>query len=85
MAVRHMIETRQTGLYFAVEQPGKIHAGDELLPLSVAEERLSIHDFVGLYVDKNATAVALRRAAELDGMEQSWVEWFLSRAEKAEA
>ena len=90
-AVRHMLDTRQTGFYLTIASPGALNTGDALEFVDGPSgrrgsggggdsQRLTIDRFVALYLDAKDDAEAMAAAAEVPGMPRSWVDWFRERA-----
>jgi len=87
-AIDRMIKTRHTGYYFGITREGELSSGDPLElvagPTSEGTPGLSIAAFNGLIYGKDATAEALRAAAEALALPESWRRKFMERAAKSE-
>lgn len=67
------------GFYLAVLQEGTIQAGDAIQHQPDASSTLTVQDVARLYVSKTPDADALRRAAALPALPESWRRRFLER------
>src|SRR5690348_17005800 len=74
--VKRFLNSRRTGLYFAVAQEGEIDRGDRIELLARDENSLTIADIFGLYAFETNDRQKLRRAAELEVLPGSWRGYF---------
>ncbi len=84
-AVRHMLDTGQTGFYLTIAREGALQAGDAFERIDgPADAGLTIAALVDLYRNKDASPDALRAAADAPHLLESWRGWLHDRAAKAE-
>ena len=79
--VKRFLASGRTGLYFAVAQEGDVGAGDALELVARDAHRLSVAEVTRLYLDGDADEAALRRAAEVEALPESWRAYFQERLE----
>ena len=81
--VKRFLRSRRTGFYLSVAREGEIGAGDTIHFLGRAEHALTVAEVTRLYAfDRNDTA-AMRRAAAVPSLPDSWRDYFLERAARA--
>ncbi|MBN3560998.1 MOSC domain-containing protein [Aliamphritea spongicola] len=76
-------DTRRTGWYFRVLEPGTLQAGDDIVLVSRPWPQWSLARFMGLIYDGVLDAPQLREALQLPLVE-SWEKLLKKRLEKAE-
>jgi MOSC domain-containing protein YiiM len=69
-------EAARNGIYFAIEEPGDIAAGDELTVESRHPVRLTTHEIVEYHAGRMRTGELRTRAAEHPALSESWRAWF---------
>ena len=80
--VKRFLKSRRTGFYCAVLREGEIGAGDATHFLNRADHGVRVADITRLYAfDRNDTA-AMRRAAEIKSLPESWRSYFRERIER---
>jgi len=79
--VKRFLKSRRTGFYLAVCREGELGAGDRIEMLSRDPERVSIAEITRLYAFDKHDAAALRRAAALPVLSESWRSYFRERLE----
>ena len=77
--VKRFQQSGRTGFYLRVVRPGEIGAGDALELLPASGDRMSIAEIARLMTTADADRDALRRAAALPGLAESWRSEFVSR------
>jgi MOSC domain-containing protein YiiM len=81
--VKRFLKTRRTGFYCAVLREGEVGAGDSIQLLGRDDDGVSLDEITRLYAfDRNDTA-AMRRAAEVKALPESWRSYFYQRIERA--
>ena len=71
--VKRFADARRSGFYFQVEEEGTVAAGDEIVVLDRAMERMSVAELNDLYYTKGApSAEVLERALRLRGLAEVW-------------
>lgn len=80
--LRRFLASGRTGFYFAVAQEGTVAAGDEIELLERNNDALKISDITRLYVEEKRNVDLLRRAVSLDGLPESWRDYFQRELEK---
>ncbi len=80
--VKRFLKSRRTGFYCAVLREGEVGAGDAIHFLNRADHGVRVADITRLYAfDRNDTA-AMRRAAEIKSLPESWRSYFRERIER---
>ena len=74
--IRKFLQSRRTGLYFAVVKEGKVKAGDDIELLSRDANNITIADVTRLYAFEKDDIETLRRAVKLEALSESWREYF---------
>ena len=77
--IKHFLESRRSGFYFAVLNEGEVAAGDPIHPVSRQEDSLTIVDIVNLYTKDAETPELLQRAIELPALPENWKDYFRRR------
>jgi MOSC domain-containing protein YiiM len=80
--IKRFLQSRRTGIYFAVTQEGELRAGDEIKLLSRDENRVTIADITRLYAFEKNDLSGLQRVVNLPALSESWREYFASRLKK---
>jgi len=73
--VTEFLERGLLGFYFAVAREGDVAAGDDIALLQRHPQRFPVTEVARLYTSRDDVA-AMRRAAELDVLPESWRDWF---------
>jgi len=80
--VKRFLKSRRTGFYCAVLREGEIGAGDAIHFVNRTDHGVRVADITRLYAfDRNDTA-AMRRAAEIKSLPESWRSYFRERIER---
>jgi MOSC domain-containing protein YiiM len=74
--IRRFLQSRRTGLYFAVVKEGPVAAGDEFELLSRDSNNITIADITRLYAFEKDDIETLRRAVQLEALSASWRDYF---------
>jgi len=77
--IKHFLESRRSGFYFAVLNEGEVAAGEPIHPVSRQEDSLTIVDIVNLYTKDPETPELLQRAIELPALPENWKDYFRRR------
>ena len=77
-----LLESGRSGFYFAVTREGEVGAGDAFERIHEDENRVSIHDTVRLYLDRDGRSDPdlLRRIVRVEALPESWREHFGKQA-----
>jgi MOSC domain-containing protein YiiM len=81
--IRKFLQSRRTGLYFAVLKEGEVKAGDEIALLSRDKNDITIADITRLYAFEKDDQVTMKRAVKLEALSNSWREYFARQIEKS--
>ncbi|HKP85475.1 MAG TPA: MOSC domain-containing protein [Blastocatellia bacterium] len=82
--IKRFLDSGRTGFYFAVLKEGEIGVGDEIELLSRDRNEISVADITRLYARDKYDLEALRRAAQVEALPESWRLYFLRRIKKIE-
>jgi MOSC domain-containing protein YiiM len=82
--IKRFLQSRRTGIYFAVVKEGKVEAGDAVEVMERAKNKFTISDITRLYAFEKDDLVTLRRVVDLEALSASWREYFLNRLHKLE-
>jgi len=80
--VKRFLASGRTGFYVAVQRAGDVGAGDEVKVMARDPNAVPVSEITRLYVAKRWTeedVAALRRAAQVAALPQSWKEYFRER------
>jgi MOSC domain-containing protein YiiM len=80
--VKRFLASRRTGIYFEVEQPGVIEAGDALEPIHRPAHDLTIADLTRVFAFDRGDLDTARRLADLDDLPDAWRDHFSKQAER---
>jgi MOSC domain-containing protein YiiM len=80
--VKRFLDSRLTGIYFAVLEEGEINAGDSIELLTQHKNGVRVDDITRLYAGDIGDSNMLRRAAELEALPEKWREYFRHKLEK---
>jgi len=80
--IKRFLQSRRTGIYFAVTQEGEVRVGDEIKLLSRDENGITIADITRLYAFEKNDLSGLRQVVKLPALSESWREYFASRLKK---
>jgi MOSC domain-containing protein YiiM len=81
--VKKFLASRRTGFYLAVTREGTVAAGDEIVPVVQNASRISISDFMRLFLAKSfddADRAALQDLYSLPSVPDDWKHYFHQRA-----
>jgi MOSC domain-containing protein YiiM len=81
--IRRFLQSRRTGLYFAVLKEGEVKAGDEIELISRDENKITVADITRLYAFEKHDLATLRRAVKLSALSESWRQYFERQIEKS--
>jgi MOSC domain-containing protein YiiM len=82
--IKRFLQSRRTGIYFAVVKEGKVEAGDAVEVMERDKNKITISDITRLYAFEKDDLVTLRRVVDLEALSASWREYFLNRLHKLE-
>jgi MOSC domain-containing protein YiiM len=77
--VKHFLQSKRTGFYFAVRREGHAAAGDPIEPIERERDSLTIVELVELYTATSPDQEKLRRAVQLAALPAGWRQHFLRR------
>jgi MOSC domain-containing protein YiiM len=83
--VKKFLASRRTGFYLAVTREGTVATGDEIVPVVQNASRISISDFMRLFLAKSlndADRVALQELYALPSVPNDWKHYFHERASR---
>jgi MOSC domain-containing protein YiiM len=86
--VKRFLNSRLTGIYFAVVREGEVGSGDELNTLSRDENAVTVSEITRLYLTKKYSdedTAILRRAASIAALPGSWREYLLEKLDRAKS
>jgi MOSC domain-containing protein YiiM len=69
---KRMLESKRTGFYLRVREPGRTAAGDALDLVERDTRRVSVADLLGLYTHRVGDAELLERVLAVDAVPDSW-------------
>jgi MOSC domain-containing protein YiiM len=81
--VKKFLASRRTGFYVAVTREGNVAAGDEIIPVVQNASRISISDFMRLFLAKSlndADRATLQELYALPSVPSDWKHYFHERA-----
>ena len=79
--VSEFFERGLFGFYFSVAREGDVAAGDPIVELERDPRGFRVTEVARLYARDRDDVEAMRRAAELDVLPESWREWFRRQVE----
>lgn len=77
--VRRFLKSRRTGFYCAVLREGDLEGNDRVQYLSRGDGGVTVADITRLYAFDKQDLNAMRRAATLDALPESWRSYFRER------
>jgi MOSC domain-containing protein YiiM len=77
--VKRFLQSRRSGIYFAVEREGEVGAGDTIDLLARNERRLTVADVVALYATDSANQPLLENASDHPSLPAAWRAYFRKR------
>lgn len=80
--VKRFLASERTGFYFAVIEEGEVAAGDPVEPREQATHEVTVSEITRLYARDRTDLEALRRAAQVEALPESWREYFRHQMEK---
>lgn len=86
--VKRFLASGRSGFYFAVSREGELRAGDQIKPIALDDNGLSISEIVRLYVVKTYSeedANSIRRALRVVALPENWKTYFRNRLQNASA
>jgi MOSC domain-containing protein YiiM len=81
--VTEFLERGLYGFYLAVRREGEVAAGDPIVALERDPRRFGVTEVARLYLDGSGDVEAMRGAAELDVLPESWRKYFRKRLSTA--
>jgi MOSC domain-containing protein YiiM len=82
--IKRFLQSRRTGIYFAVLKEGEVAAGNAIEVMERDKNKITISDITRLYAFEKDDLVTLRRVVDLETLSTSWREYFLNRLQKLE-
>lgn len=82
--VKRFMRSGRTGFYLRVVREGEVEAGDSISVDARAGETLTVADIVRLHTQDAANQQMLMRAANLEGLPESWRVYFRKRVWEAD-
>jgi MOSC domain-containing protein YiiM len=79
---KRFLQSRRSGLYFAVLREGLVEAGDAIEKLGPNGSDISVADIVRLYAFEHDDVETLRRVVHLKSLPKSWRGYFSDQLEK---
>ena len=83
--VLEFLERGLLGFYFAVVREGEVAAGDPIVELQRDPRGFRVTEIARLYAGDRSDVDAMRRAAELDVLPESWRDYFRKRVDSVAA
>jgi MOSC domain-containing protein YiiM len=80
--VKHFLNSRRTGFYFAVAEEGELKAGDQIELIAAEAQSLTVADITKLYAFQKNDRDALQRAVQLKALPESWRAYFHEQLQK---
>ncbi len=80
--LKRFLDSRRTGFYMRVLEEGELRQGDGMERIGRNEDSIAIPDIMRLYLKETEDSSLLERAADLDGLSESWRNYFRNRLEK---
>ena len=77
--VKRFLKSGRTGFYLSVVREGTVEAGDPIEIEPRAGESLTVAEIVRLYGTDSENQELLARATRLEGLPESWREYFRKR------
>jgi MOSC domain-containing protein YiiM len=77
--VKRFMRSGRSGFYLSVQREGVVRAGDSIELDARPDTSLTVADIVRLYTSDNENQEMLGRASRLDGLPESWREYFRKR------
>lgn len=77
--IERFLRSARSGLYFSVEQEGKVSEGDTIERISQAEEGITIAEMNRLFTNEKYNRVPLQKAIASPALPEDWREYFLPR------
>jgi MOSC domain-containing protein YiiM len=77
--VERFLRSARSGLYFSVEQEGKVAEGDTIERISQAEEGITIAEMNRLFTSEKYNRFLLQKAIASPALPEDWREYFLPR------
>ena len=80
--VKRFLKSGRTGFYFSVLREGRVQEGDAIEPIKRRKQSVPVADVARLYTIDRDNVELLRRVVALDGLGESWRQYFLNRLNK---
>jgi MOSC domain-containing protein YiiM len=77
--VKRFLKSGRTGFYLSVVREGVVRAGDSIELNAARSDSLTVADIVRLYATDSENQEMLARATRLEGLPESWREYFRKR------
>lgn len=82
--VKRFMRSGRTGFYLRVLREGEVGAGDSVELIERDSRGVTVADITRLYARDKTDAVAMRRAAAVEALPESWREYFAEQLSKLE-
>ena len=82
--VKRFLQSRRSGFYLRVTREGEAGAGEQIESLGQDAARVSIAEFLAIYVGQVADPAAFRRIMAVEALPESWREFFQNKLSLAE-
>ncbi|PYM00009.1 MAG: MOSC domain-containing protein [Verrucomicrobia bacterium] len=80
--IKRFLASRRTGFYFAVMREGLVGAGDAVELVGREQQEISVADITRLYSFDKEDVKSLRRAIQVEALQESWKGYFEHQLEK---
>ena len=80
--IKHFLQSRRSGFYFSVIEPGEVSAGSKVEILNRDPNRVTVADIVRLYLGKTGDGNLLERAINLSALPENWKAALLQRRQR---
>lgn len=77
--IERFLRSARSGLYFSVEQEGKVAEGDTIERISQAKQGITIAEMNRLFTNEKYNRVLLQKAIASPALPEDWREYFLPR------
>lgn len=80
--VKRFLQSRRTGVYFAVAQEGELSGGDPIELMARESKTLTVAEITRLYAFQKDDREMLQRAVQLEALPENWRSYFRAQLEK---
>jgi len=70
--INRFLASRYSGFYLRVLREGEVGAGDEIIPVHLDENRVSVLDVLRLYLGESDSSELRKRALQVEYLSPSW-------------